>query len=40
MSENQKIREVSRVMAKAIKEKTLQIQEDGTLSGDTIIDII
>ena len=38
MSENLKIRAVSDAMAKAIKEKTLKIEEDGTLSGDTIIE--
>lgn len=39
MFENMKIRAVSDAMAKAIKEKTLKVEEDGTLSGDTIMEI-
>ena len=38
MLENMKLRAVSDAMAKAIKEKTLKIEEDGSLSGLTILE--
>lgn len=39
LSENFKVREVSDVIAKAIKEKDLWIEDDGSLSGKRIIEI-
>lgn len=39
LSENLMIREVSNAMAKAIREKDLILEEDGSLSGDVIIEL-